>query len=50
MKYHLAFFLAGTMATFFSLGHDLNLVSATNLGWIWYNNIWVVFGLLSARK
>lgn len=39
MKYHIAFFAAGIAASLYLLSHSLNLVSAVDLGWIWYNSI-----------
>ncbi len=50
MKYHLAFFFAGVGASFYLLVHAMSLISAVDLGWIWYNNLWVVFGMILTRR
>jgi cellulose synthase/poly-beta-1,6-N-acetylglucosamine synthase-like glycosyltransferase len=50
MKYHIAFFAAGIAASFYLLIHASSLVSVVDLGWIWYNNIWVLVGVVLARR
>jgi cellulose synthase (UDP-forming) len=50
MKYHLAFFFAGIGASFYLLSHAVNLISLVDLGWIWYNNLWVLLGIILARR
>ena len=50
MKYHIAFFSAGIAANLYLLSHALSLVSGVDLGWIWYNNIWVLIGFVLTRR
>lgn len=50
MKYHVAFFSSGIAATLYLLSHAMNLISAVDLGWIWYNNIWVLLGIILTRR
>jgi cellulose synthase (UDP-forming) len=50
MKYHLAFFFAGVGASVYLLAHAMNLTSAVDLGWIWYNNLWVLLGIILTRR
>ncbi len=50
LKYHIAFFLTGIAASLYLLIHALTLISAVDLGWIWYNNIWVLMGLVWSRR
>jgi cellulose synthase (UDP-forming) len=50
MKYHLAFFAAGVAASIYLLTHAMSLISAVDLGWIWYNNLWVLLGIILSRR
>ncbi len=50
LKYHIVFFFAGIAASLYLLIHALTLISAVDLGWIWYNNIWVLMGLVWSRR